>query len=323
MGDASVRVVAVAGATGFVGRHVVRALVSRGFGVRALVRDRGRAARVLGTMPRVELVCGDVCDTRVPAALGEGAGAWVNCIGIRREIPPGATFEGLHVRATALQVGAARRGGVRRFVQVSALGTRPGASTAYHRSKYEGERIVRESGLSWTILRPSLIHGSDGEFMEMARAWALGRAPPFVFMPYFARVRMRRGFPWAELESAVVQPVHVDEVASAVVESLVRAEAEGEVYPVVGSESLDWPNLLRAVRDSLPAAARGKRAMPLPGRAASMAARVAAALGLGGSLPFGPSEPIMAIEDNTGCCEKVKTHLGLTTGAFTKMLGCG
>ena len=62
---------------------------------------------------------------------------------------------------------------------------RPGAVSDYHTTKYRAEQYVRESGLDWTIFRPSIIHGPGGEFMRMVAGWARGTKAPYFFMPYF------------------------------------------------------------------------------------------------------------------------------------------
>lgn len=311
--------IAITGATGFVGRHIVRALFDRGHAVRALVRDRDKARESLPA--GASWVFGDVTQPRSLAELMAGADAAVNCVGIRREFLPDVTFQGAHPRATLAIINAAKSAGVRRFIQISALGTRPNAATEYHRSKFEAETIVRQSGLEWTIFRPSIIHGPDGEFMKMAKDWVLGRAAPFFVLPYFARVAPPTGFPPVpKPESATLQPVHVDDVAAAVVASLEKQEAIGEVYAIVGSEVLDWPNLLTTISRALPLSDGKKKPVPLPGVLASVAAQAAQAVGLGALLPFGPSEPIMAMEDNTAAMDKASQHLGLRPRAFTPSL---
>lgn len=311
--------IAVTGATGFVGRHIVRALLERGHTVKALVRDRQKARAALPA--GASWVFGDITSRAACSELMSGADAAVNCIGIRRELLPDVTFEAAHPRATLAAIDAARSAGVNRFIQISALGTRPNASTAYHRSKFEAETIVRQSGLDWTILRPSLIHGPDGEFMKLVKDWALGRSAPFFFLPYFARVAPPSGFPPVpKPESAMLQPVHVDDVAAAVVACLQRTNSIGEVYPIVGPELVDWPTLLNTIQRALPLADGKKRIVPLPGVLASAAAQAAEAVGLGAALPFGPSEPIMATEDNTAGMDKAQQHLALQPRAFTPSL---
>lgn len=309
--------IALTGATGFVGRHAARALLAAGHSVRALVREREKARKTLP--PGVAWVFGEIGHRDALNELMQGCDAIVHCVGIRREFPPDITFESAHTRATLATTEAAKNRGVRRFIHISALGTRPNAPTAYHRSKYEAETIVRQSGLEWTILRPALIHGPDGEFIQMAKAWALGRSAPYFFMPYFARATPPSGFPPVpKPESARLQPVHVDDVAAAIVASLAKPAAVGEVYSLVGPEVLDWPGVLAAIRDNLPLSDGKKRIVPLPGALAAAGALAAGAVGLGAALPFGPSEPIMAMEEGTAADDKVRQHLGLNARAFTR-----
>jgi len=285
--------IAVAGATGFVGRYVVRELLGRGLRVRALVRSQDKAADVLPGHAGLELVEGDIFEDGVAVQLASGTDAIVNCIGIRREMGR-VTFEKMHVRVVEILIDAAKRSSVQRFVQISAIGTRPNAKTDYHRSKYAGETLLRRSGLDWTILRPSLIHGHDGELMQMIKDWSLGRAAPHVFIPYFADADFDpAAFPPKppKPKSAILQPVAVEAVAGAVADALDSADAIGEVYPLGGSERLTWPELLTHVRDHIPMAGK-KRIIPIPGHLGHAMAVAAKPFGLAAALPFGPSEPL-------------------------------
>lgn len=325
MGQQQPLTVGVTGATGFVGRHTVRALQSRGFAVRALARDRDKiraALAGLGPEQGVTTVLGDVFDGATMDRFAKSCDAIVHTIGIRREFPPEVTFAKLHPGATAAALDAARRHGVSRFVHLSALGTRPDAASAYHRSKFESETLVRRSGLEWTILRPSLIHGPDGEFVGMVKNWVLGRASPWFFIPYFARVEISKSFPPKppRLESALVQPVHVDDVAEVAARSIEMREAVGEIYPLAGPDTLDWPEVMTAVRDAMPITDKKKRLLPMPGPVGFAMATAAGAVGLGALLDFGPSEPVMATEDQTARTEKAEAHLGFRPRPFHESL---
>src|SRR5262245_38217408 len=153
----------VAGATGFVGRSVVRALLARGFLVRWLVRHGSE--RLLKGVESIDRVPGDVLRPEGLVACAEGCAAIVNLGGIIREHRArGVTFERLHVQATANLLRVAREAGVKRYVQMSALGARPDARSSYHRTKSRAEEAVRDSGLQWTIFRPSIIFGPGDAF---------------------------------------------------------------------------------------------------------------------------------------------------------------
>ncbi len=318
MGSGTSLTVAVTGATGFVGRHTVAALVGAGHKVRALVRSRAEADKALPREGAIERIEGDVLDPTALRDLATGADAIVHTVGIRREVPPAVTFERLHTTATSRVVDAARHGGVHRFIQISALGTRAVAPTAYYRSKFESETIVRRSGLDWTILRPSLIHGPDGEFVAMVRDWVLGRAAPRFFLPYFARVEITPSFPPKppKLVAARVQPVHVDDVARAVVSCLERPASVGEVIPVVGPEAIDWPTMLATFRDAMPMGNKKMRIVPIPSEAALAMAKGAKAIGMAGALPFDEGEALMGSEDNVGSPARAHALLGLDTAEF-------
>lgn len=321
---AAPRTVAVTGASGFVGRHVVEALTSRGWTVRGLVRDVEKARTLLPTprplerspAGRVVAVQGDVFDRKAVADLVAGADAVVHLIGIRREQTGGVTYQRLHVEATSRMLEAASGAGVRRYVHMSALGARADAPGEYHRTKHEAEQLVRASGLDWTILRPSIIHGPDGEFMQMARGWVTGEAPPYKFLPYFFSTDPDSG----EAIPGRLQPVHVDDVARALADAIENPAASGEIYPLGGPDAFDWPTMLVAVRDVIPGAKPKLKPLGLHGEFISTVAHAAKAIGLGQALPFGPDEPLMGVEDNTSSIAKARAHLGFNPRPFVTSL---
>ncbi len=309
--------VCVMGATGFVGRYCVEALLHAGHSVRALVRDPEKASEFPAN-DRMSVVSGDLFSGGVLDELCQGAHAIVNCVGIRREFPNrGITFVRLHTRATQHAVDAAERNGLERFIQISALGTTPGGGDGYTKSKWASEQIVRGSSLDWTILRPSIVHGPDGEFMQMVRDWVLGRQSPRFFLPYFLRFDGVEGFPpIPKFVAAQVQPIAVEDVAHAVVSAIATPNAIGEIYPLVGPETVDWPTLLKTVRDAMPYGSK-KPVIGLPAPAGVGMAYAARFLGLADALPFGPSEPALAAKDSTANIAKAKAHLGLEPRPFS------
>jgi NADH dehydrogenase len=263
--------VAVTGATGFVGRQVVRELVARGHRPVCLVRDRERfleQARSLGE-ERLEAVGGDLFDDQALQEVTTGSEAVIHLVGIIFEHPlRGQTFQRIHVEATRRMLDAARAAGIRRFLHMSALGTRPRAVSEYHRTKWAAEGLVRESGLDWTIFRPSIIHGPDGEFMRMMRRMVchatlpmLGVLPaPFPILPYFGDGQNR------------VQPVSVRDVAHCFVAALSRPETIGQVYALGGPEAMSWKELYRACREAFPGAKKWKPVVGQPVWAAKLMA---------------------------------------------------
>ncbi len=319
MGDA--RVVAVTGASGFVGRHVVRELLSRGWSVRALVRDRVKARRTLPRDERLTLVEGELGSGSTLAELVRGASACVNCVGIIREAGAN-TFQKIHVHAVRDLVQACREASVTRFVQISALGVWDEGPAAYQKTKYEGEQIVRRSDLDWTILRPGLIHGAGSEFLAAAKGWVRGESAPWFFLPYFTRGVVTSHVPLAALrrEPASVQPVAVEDVAWAVGTSLEKCESIGEVYNLVGPETLTWPDLLRTLRDSIPGGKAELEPLGIPAELAAMKAKIAKQIGMGAALPFDEGMALMGAIDSTASVDKARAQLGFEPRPFVSTL---
>ncbi len=321
-------IVAVAGASGFVGSNVVRELIRQGFAVRALVRDIRKAREVLPAEgAALSLVVGDVLGQGTCDQLLRGCDACVNCIGILREsrvVAGGATggeqtFQRTHVDAVQALVGACERLGVARFVQVSALGVGHLGQCEYQTSKWAGEQIVRRGGLNWTILRPGLIHGAGSEFIELMQGMGSGLEMPYAFMPYFTRGETDKRVPLGgdtQVDPRVA-PVFVEDVALAVAKSLGTEAAIGEVYNLVGSQAMTMPALLAAIRDGTGGNSK-VRPWGLPSKCAACAADMAGKIGLGKMLPFDSGMAIMAAQDGVSETEKVKRHLGLECRGFTR-----
>lgn len=314
--------VAVTGATGFVGRYVVRTLLARGARVRALTRDRQKAQAVLPQHPHLTLVPGQVLDRTAPAELLRGCQACVNLIGIIREAGK-QTFEGAHVQSVRALVDAATDAGGLRFVHISALGVTPDGKAAYQRTKFAGEQIIRKSALPWTILRPGLIHGPEGELVRMIADWTAGRAAPWFFVPYFTRiVEHDEGVPAGRVsfESAKIAPVSVVDVAETVARCLERPQTVGEVYNLTGPDVMDWRQMLEIFADHLPDADSTLPIIGLPARPHAHMAAAASRIGLGGIFPFDAGQAYMAEEDAVADLDKVRADLGLEPRPFEPLV---
>lgn len=219
--------VLVAGASGFIGTAVVRALRGAGHEVVTMARTRGP------TPAHVEHVFADVGAGALDPAIATGVHALVNLVGIAIERDTN-TFEAAHVRAVEHLLALAEHAGVSRFIHVSVV--RPESSDGeYHRTKREGEARVRRSDRDWTILRPGLVYGpGDAMLSNLVRFVTL--APVFVA-------------PGGE--TGPLQTVDVLDVAASVLRSLQRDETIGATLDVVGHERHTLPTLVGAVADAL------------------------------------------------------------------------
>ena len=236
------RNVFLTGATGFVGRYVLGRLVERGHDVVALVRSEEKFKAVFPSVDRDRVKCvrGTLSDRKVLDDGLAGCDAVIHLVGIIMEGGGGQTFDCVHRRGTESVVDAAAAAGVRRYIHMSALGTGEKAGSGYHRSKWAAEQYVRSSDRDWTILRPSVIHGPDGEFMELMKTFACGLLPPV--MPYFGSGQAR------------LQPVSVRDVAYCFVEALHRPETVRQVYELGGPKTYSWRQLYTVCKRLIPGA---------------------------------------------------------------------
>lgn len=222
----------VTGGTGYVGRPIVRQLIAEGHIVTLLTRKE-RNAESLGK--DVSVVVGDLQE---PASLHLGlhqAEAVVHLVGIIRERPSrGETMQRVHVDGTTALLRAAIKAGVSRFLHMSALGARADAPGLYHRSKWEAEKQVRQSGLAFTIFRPSVIFGpgGPGPNFVLQLANAVSQLP---FVPMLGDGQF------------LLQPVHTATVSDVFVQSLTKPETIGETFEVGGPTLVTYRDVLRQI----------------------------------------------------------------------------
>src|SRR4051812_3744097 len=282
----------VTGGGGFVGSAVVEELLARDYAVTALAHR----APITANGARVRTVQGDLFNAKALDEGIAGCDAVIHLVGIIFERPgKGITFDRLHVEGTKRVVDATKRTGVRRYLHMSALGSRPDAVSRYHQTKHRAETYVRASGLDWTIFRPSLIHGPNGEFLTMEAGWARGRKPPFLFMPYFG------GGAFGQRGAGLLQPVYVKDVARVFVDALEKPQTIGEVYPIGGPDTMSWPQMHRTAAEVL-AGRKRRLTLPVPAWYAKAVTYVAPRF----LLPFNRDQVLMSQEDNT--CDLAKFH---------------
>ena len=217
------------GATGFVGGHLLKRLLSQGHSVRALARDPQKAS--LPSEPHLELAQGDVIEGIGLDAGMRGCDAAIHLVGIIVE-SRGATFERVHHLGTRNVVEAAQRNKIARFVQMSALGARPDGVSEYQTTKWKAEEAVRQGGIPWCILRPSLIFGpGDGFVTQMLDV--MRKAPLFRVVPGDGKPRFR--------------PVFIDDVTACFAQALTCAAATSQTLELGGGDDLSLNEILAEI----------------------------------------------------------------------------
>ena len=218
--------VAVTGANGFVGRHLVARLLRGGHEVRALISERSGAERELPDSGGRKM---DVrrADVRRPESLRgafDGIDAVVHTVAVPTERKQ--RFAEVNVAGVAHVVAEARRAGVGRIVHMGALRADLASPYPYLRSKGEGEALVTGSGIAHVVLQPSLLFGEGDDFFPRL---AFSLIFPVVPVPGDGKARF--------------QPVHVDDIAQALVAAVERREISG-VHEIGGSEPVTYDELL-------------------------------------------------------------------------------
>ena len=239
--------IVVFGGSGFLGKHVVNALVREGRRVRIAVRRPHVAA---GELPnyragQVQVVQANVRFPESVAAACKGMDGVVNLVGILAESGK-QRFQSVHVQGAEAVAQAAAAAGIQRVVHVSAIGADVHSRSAYGRSKGLAEQKVRAACPQAVILRPSIVFGPEDDFFNRFGAMAASIAPG---LPLIGGGRTR------------FQPIYVGDVADAVLAALNKPEARGRTYELGGPSVYSFRELLEFI---LAETMRKKALLPLP-----------------------------------------------------------
>ncbi|HEU5136473.1 MAG TPA: SDR family oxidoreductase [Steroidobacteraceae bacterium] len=248
--------VLIAGASGFIGANLAHACAGAGHEV--ICGGRQPRECVPGAR-QLRLDYAVPAPRDVLAQALRGVEVVVNAVGILR--PRGAqTFEALHARGPAALFAAAQAAGVRRIVQVSALGAEPQALSAYHRSKSEADLTLMALPVDWAIVKPSLVYGPGGASAHLFDTLA---SLPLIPLPAGGLQR--------------IQPVHIDDVTRVLLR-LIESPAELRcTVQLVGAEPTTLAEFLHSLRAAI--GLRPTRALSIP------RPLMAAAASLGDHLP--------------------------------------
>ena len=291
----------ITGATGYIGRHLVSRLVAQGERPRCLVRNIKRAASILpaGTL---EFVQGD---TTSPASLEtavQGVDTIVHAAFITADLKQSAGnhYQETNVQGTANLVEAAKKAGVKRIIVISGLGTKPDKPGSYMQGRYLAEKMVKESGLDWTIIQPSVLFGKDAPFIKGLTD--LIRTAPVVPLIGGGKV--------------MFQPIYVEDVVTVIIKVLQEPErTKNKTYTIGGPAYYSFTQVIDAL---LQAMHKKRIKVPTPTPLVGIGAAVMEAV-----LPKPPlTKAAMTLFtfDNTTDLHSVERDFGFTPMSFTTYL---
>jgi NADH dehydrogenase len=284
--------IAVAGGTGFLGRHISRALLDADHEVTVLSRTPDKVA----TIAALEGAGAAHADVTDPSSLHEplrGHEAVVNCaqfpnhpVEVRRK---GLTYDRYDRQGTENLVAAALAIGVPRFVYVSGAGADVSSAKTWYRAKGFAEDAIKRSGLEFSILRPSWAYGPEDRALNK-----------FVLIAKLSPV-----IPIPGVRPQLIQPVHVDDIAMAVGRIFERDLAWGRIFEIGSDEVM---TMRQVVRTMLAVLGKRRALLPIPLALAKMGS---APLKLLPSPPMTPQGIDFAAQNGLVDIKEMKEVLGV------------
>jgi uncharacterized protein YbjT (DUF2867 family) len=281
------------GASGFVGRHLEQALLEAGHQVTRGVRQpRNTNDVAIDYRNDTEIA------TWIPRL--SGIEAVVNAVGVLRD-SKAQPMAKLHDAVPRALFAAAAQCGVKRIVQISALGVGTGIPTAYMQTKQKADDFSQTLNVDWAILRPSLIYGKDG---DSTRMFMLLAQLPMMMLP--------------DAGKQIVQPVHIDDIAQAVVNLLASGTATPPLRSIikcVGAEEVTLAGLISSYRKQ-----RGKSAPMILAVPKIMLNSMAWLGDRIPALPVGSDTLLMLASGSSGNAERFSRLLGHAPRSYREFL---
>ena len=224
---------AVAGGTGFLGRHIVNALLHDGHEVRVLSRDPDKVGSIL-ELTGATSTRADVTDPASLAGTLEGVEAVVSAVQFPNypmELPRRRlTFDRYDRYGTENLLAEAKRAGATKYAYISGAGVDPTSDKSWYRAKGLAELAIKDSGLDYALIRPSWAYGPEDKALNKFRM--IARISPVVPHP---GIRPQR-----------IQPVHVDDIATTVARIFERS-AWNETYEIGGPDVMTMTSVIRTM----------------------------------------------------------------------------
>jgi uncharacterized protein YbjT (DUF2867 family) len=297
-GDA---MILITGATGYIGSHLAARLAAQGQRPRCLVRDTRRAANILPT-DKVELVQGDTTrpDSLIAAVQGVDAIVHASFITADKKESLGNYYEVTNVQGTANLIKAAKDAGVTRMIEISGLGTKPDKPGSYMQGRYMAEKMLKDSGLAWTIIQPSVLFGKNAPFITGLAN--LIRTAPIVPLIGGGKVKF--------------QPIYVEDVVTVIVKVLEEPERTANHTYTIGGPA--YYTFTQVIDELLHAMHKIRVKAPAPTRLVGVGAAVMEAV-----LPKPPlTKAAMTLFsfDNITDLNSVERDFGFTPMSFSAYL---
>ena len=222
----------IAGASGFVGGHLIDAVLKDGHKLRCLAR--AEKSQKLLEQKGIEVIPGDITETETLAGALDGIDFVIHLVGIMEE-KGAATFERVHVEGTKNLVNEAKKSGVKHFFYQSALGADKGSWSGYLKTKAEAEEIVKASGIPYTIFRPSLIIGQWDGFTK--KLMDLIKMSPVIPIPGDGKSKF--------------QPVYINDWVKCMLKVVSSPESFRGTFDIGGLQQLTYNEIVRTLADAM------------------------------------------------------------------------
>lgn len=224
------QLVTIFGGAGFIGRHLVRLLANKGWRIRVISRQPTLCGHLqpLGEVGQIVVQPVDLSDEQALSAMLEGSTAVINLVGILFESAR-QKFDDVQGELPGRIARAAAKAGVEHMVHLSAIGADPQSSSAYARSKGQGETAVQQAFQQAVILRPSIIVGPEDGF----------------FNRFASMARIAPALPLIGGGKTKFQPVYVADVAAAIVAAMEQDRAKGGIFELGGPKVYSFAELMR------------------------------------------------------------------------------
>ncbi len=212
------------GANGFIGSHILNKLLNKNYRVIALLKDNNLK---LTSNYNLEIIHGDITKRETLPEKIDNLGIIINTVGIIRETKDNK-FYSVHVEGVKNLLDLGLKSKIKKIIHISALGTRRGAKSKYHQTKYLGEQEIIRSNLNYTIFRPSIVLGKNCEFLK-----TIDELINFPFL-----------IPLINGGKNLIQPIYVEDLVSCIVDSIENKETDYEIIEIGGAQIYSFKEMI-------------------------------------------------------------------------------